>query len=96
MDAREFQFVFAGFCAAWIIVVVYAITLTFRDRRLRQELDRVRKMLEKAKSVFLTRGKQIRWLFDRDSVSAPELRITRRERALEEKHECRLCHLTMG
>jgi CcmD family protein len=47
MDAREFQFVFAGFCAAWIIVVVYAITLTFRDRRLRQELDRVRKCSKK-------------------------------------------------
>ena len=47
MDAREFQFVFAGFCVAWVIVVLYVVTLTFRNRRLRQELDRVRKMVEK-------------------------------------------------
>jgi CcmD family protein len=47
MDAREFQFVFAGFCAAWTIIVIYVLTLTFRNRSLRQELDRVRKMLEK-------------------------------------------------
>ena len=47
MDPREFQFVFAGFCAAWTIIVIYVLTLTFRNRRLRRELDRVRKMLEK-------------------------------------------------
>jgi CcmD family protein len=47
MNPREFQFVFAGFCAAWIIVVIYVLTLTLRNRRLRQELDRVRKMVEK-------------------------------------------------
>jgi CcmD family protein len=47
MDPREFQFVFAGFCAAWIIIVIYVLTLTSRNRRLRQELDRVRKMMEK-------------------------------------------------
>jgi hypothetical protein len=30
---------------------------------------------------------------DPDRLSAPERRITRRERTLEEKHKCRLCHL---
>jgi CcmD family protein len=47
MEPREFQFVFAGFCAAWIIVMCYALTLGLRERRLRKELDRVRKMVEK-------------------------------------------------
>ena len=48
MDPREFQFVFAGFTAAWLIVVIYALSLGFRERRLRKELDRVRKMVEKS------------------------------------------------
>jgi CcmD family protein len=47
MEPREFQFVFAGFVVAWIIVMIYALTLGFRERRLRKELDRVRKMVEK-------------------------------------------------
>jgi len=47
MDPREFQFVFAGFVVAWLIVMIYALTLGLRERRLRKELDRVRKMVEK-------------------------------------------------
>jgi CcmD family protein len=57
MDAGEFQFLFAGFYAAWIVIVIYVLTLTFRNRRLRRELDRIRKMLEKmGKRAFFTRG----------------------------------------
>jgi len=47
MGPREFQFVFAGFVVAWLIVMIYALTLGLRERRLRKELDRVRKMVEK-------------------------------------------------
>jgi CcmD family protein len=47
MDPREFQYVFAGFLVAWLILVIYAISLGLRERRLRSELDRVRKMVEK-------------------------------------------------
>jgi len=47
MEPREFQFVFAGFVVAWLIVMIYALTLGLRERRLRKELDRVRKMVEK-------------------------------------------------
>jgi CcmD family protein len=46
MDNREFQFVMLGFMAAWIIIVVYVITIALRERRLRRELDRVRRMVE--------------------------------------------------
>jgi len=47
MEPREFQFVFAGFVVAWLIVMIYALTLGLRERSLRKELDRVRKMVEK-------------------------------------------------
>ena len=46
MDPREFQFVFGGFAAAWLIVVVYVVSIVSRERRLRKELDRVRQMVE--------------------------------------------------
>jgi hypothetical protein len=47
MDPREFQFVFGGFLTAWLILVIYAVSLGLRERRLRKELDRVRQMVEK-------------------------------------------------
>ena len=46
MDNREFQFVMLGFMAAWVIVVAYVISIVLRERRLKQELDRVRRMVE--------------------------------------------------
>src|SRR5215831_337734 len=47
MNPREFQFVFGGFVTAWLILVIYAVSLGLRERRLRKELDRVRQMVEK-------------------------------------------------
>ena len=47
MDERNFQYMFYGFLAAWLIVVVYVVLLALRERKLRRELDRVRKMLGK-------------------------------------------------
>jgi len=35
-----------GFMAAWIIIVVYVITIVLRESKLRRELDRVRRMVE--------------------------------------------------
>jgi CcmD family protein len=46
MEPREFQFVFYGFTAAWLIIVVYVLTIVLRERRLKRELDRVRRMVE--------------------------------------------------
>jgi CcmD family protein len=46
MDTREFQFVMLGFMAAWVIVVAYVVTIVVRERKLRRELDRVRRMVE--------------------------------------------------
>lgn len=44
----ELQFIFYGFSAAWLILIVYVLTMVLRERRLRKELDRVRKMVEKS------------------------------------------------
>lgn len=47
MDIRNFDFMFYGFLAAWLIVVVYLVSLAMRESRLKRELERVRRMVEK-------------------------------------------------
>ncbi|MBM3776363.1 MAG: CcmD family protein [Acidobacteria bacterium] len=49
MDTRNFTFMFYGFLAAWAILMVYVLSLGARERKLRQELRRVREMLEAKK-----------------------------------------------
>jgi CcmD family protein len=46
MDPREFKYVFFGLLAVWLIVTAYVVWLGLRERKLRQELDRVRRMVE--------------------------------------------------
>jgi CcmD family protein len=46
MDPRNFLYMFYGFTAAWLILVVYVVLLALRDRKLKAELDRVRRMVE--------------------------------------------------
>ena len=48
MDPREFQFTFYGLMIVWLIITVYVVSLALRERRLKQELDRVRRMIEKS------------------------------------------------
>jgi len=47
MDPREFQFTFYGLMIVWLIITFYVLSLALRERRLKQELDRVRRMVEK-------------------------------------------------
>lgn len=47
MDTRNFDYMFYGFVAAWLIITVYVVSLALREGRLRRELDRIRKMVEK-------------------------------------------------
>jgi CcmD family protein len=42
----NFRFMFYGFLAAWMIVVIYVVFLAVREQRLKRELDRVRRMVE--------------------------------------------------
>jgi CcmD family protein len=46
IDQRNFMYMFYGFAAAWVIVTAYVALLALRERRLREELDRVRRMVE--------------------------------------------------
>ena len=46
MDTPNYTFMFYGFLAAWMVVIVYVISIALRERKLRQELDRVKRMVE--------------------------------------------------
>lgn len=46
MDERNFTYMFYGFAAAWLILVLYVITLVARERNLKREVDTLRKLLE--------------------------------------------------
>ena len=46
MEARNFTFMFYGFFAAWVIVLLYVVSLARRSSRLRKELEGVKQLLE--------------------------------------------------
>jgi CcmD family protein len=46
MDERNFMFLFYGFAAAWAIIAVYVLTMVSRERRIRGQIDSLRRMLE--------------------------------------------------
>ncbi|HSU59492.1 MAG TPA: CcmD family protein [Bryobacteraceae bacterium] len=50
MDPRNFTFMFYGFLAAWLIVLLYVISLARRGARLKKELDDVRQLVNSAQS----------------------------------------------
>ncbi|MFB3825203.1 MAG: CcmD family protein [Bryobacteraceae bacterium] len=46
MDTRNFTYMFYGFAAAWAIIVVYVLMLVARERKIRQDLENVKKLVE--------------------------------------------------
>lgn len=42
------QYMWYGVFAAWLIVLIYVLLLNRRERKLREELDRVRRMVEES------------------------------------------------
>ena len=46
MDTRNLTFLFYGFLAAWLIVILYVVSIAARERTLRKELDRVKRLVE--------------------------------------------------
>ena len=40
------QCLFYGFLAAWLIVILYVVSIASRERKLRKELDRVKRLVE--------------------------------------------------
>ena len=47
---KNFEYMFYGFLAAWLIVIVYVISIALRERSLRQELERVKRMVDQAEA----------------------------------------------
>jgi hypothetical protein len=41
---------FYGFTAAWLVVIIYVISIALRERKLRDELDRVKRMVDDRES----------------------------------------------
>ncbi len=46
VEARNFYFMFYGFAAAWLIVIAYVFYLVSRERKIGQELARLKNMLD--------------------------------------------------
>lgn len=46
MDNRNFLYMFYGFAVAWVLVVLYVLTLVSRENRLREEMRRLKTMIE--------------------------------------------------
>jgi len=47
IEARNLIYMFYGFAAAFVILVIYVVSLALRERKLTQEIDRVRRMVER-------------------------------------------------
>jgi CcmD family protein len=45
MDARNFTYMFYGFLAAWLIVLLYVVSLARRGARLKKELEDVKQLM---------------------------------------------------
>jgi CcmD family protein len=51
MSPQNYTFMFLGFTVAWLIIIVYVISIALREKKLRQELDRVKRMVEEGEST---------------------------------------------
>jgi CcmD family protein len=47
METRNFLFMFYGLLAAWLIVLLYVVSLARRGARLRKELEDVKQLVAK-------------------------------------------------
>jgi CcmD family protein len=51
MSPQNYNFMFLGFSVAWLIVIGYVISIALREKKLRAELDRVKKMVEEGEQT---------------------------------------------
>jgi len=59
VDARNFTYMFYGFTAAWLIVMLYVVSLARRAARLKKELEDVKNLISAEE------GARREWLPDR-------------------------------
>ncbi|HTT62305.1 MAG TPA: CcmD family protein [Bryobacteraceae bacterium] len=46
MDTRNFTFMFYGFLAAWLILVVYVLSLVSREKKIAEQLKGLKGLLQ--------------------------------------------------
>ncbi len=46
MDPRNFTYMFYDFTVAWLLVTLYVVTLHVRERKIQDELNRLKTMME--------------------------------------------------
>ena len=46
MDTRNFTYMFYGFLAAWLILVIYVLLLVNRESQIRRQLANLKSLLE--------------------------------------------------
>jgi CcmD family protein len=51
MSPENYNFMFLGFTVAWLIIIVYVISIALREKKLREEIDRVKRMVEEGEST---------------------------------------------
>jgi hypothetical protein len=51
MNPQNSTFLFLGFTVAWLIVIGYVISIALREKTPRQELDRVKRMVEEGEGT---------------------------------------------
>ena len=50
-EDRNFRYMFYGFLAAWLVLVIYVISLASRERGLRRQIEGLRRMVESERQV---------------------------------------------
>ncbi|MGB6944685.1 MAG: CcmD family protein [Bryobacteraceae bacterium] len=51
MSSQNSLFLFIGYTVAWLIIIIYVISIALREKKLRQELDRVKRMMEESEQA---------------------------------------------
>ena len=56
MDARNFQYMFYGFSAAWVLIVIYAFSMLARERKIKAENSRAQRAFFKCDCMARTKS----------------------------------------
>jgi CcmD family protein len=46
MDPRNFLYMFYGFLAAWLILIVYVVSMATRERKINRDIEVLRRMID--------------------------------------------------
>jgi CcmD family protein len=49
MDTTLANYLFYGFATVWVLLAVYVLTLVARERRIRREIETLKRMVEEGK-----------------------------------------------